>query len=280
MAATVWRASALCDVASGLILHADLAADTLDERSMLATQLPHLRPCDLLVLDRGYPAYWLFALLRRALRHFCIRLPIDFSKQVKDFVASGERSRIVQIQPGTAHRADFEGYGLALDAFPLRLVRVPLKSGEIEILATSLLDETAYPSSSFPAPYQKRWRIEEAFRHIKCRLRVEQFGGETPLAIRQEFHATILLHNLATLAAQDALTLNGADPMLRANLTHASHLIRQHLPRLLFDPDARARLCAALLDAMVRQLTRRRPDRAGPPRKPSRPKPHPQRAYK
>ena len=44
------RASALCETSSGLILHASLAADTRDERSMLAEQFEHLRPNDLLAM--------------------------------------------------------------------------------------------------------------------------------------------------------------------------------------------------------------------------------------
>ena len=56
----------LRETSSGLILHASLAADTRDERSMLVEQFEHLRPNDLLVLDRGYPAYWLFSCCWRA----------------------------------------------------------------------------------------------------------------------------------------------------------------------------------------------------------------------
>ena len=191
------RASALCETSSGLILHASLAADTRDERSMLAEQFEHLRPDDLLVLDRGYPAYWLFALLLARQQHFCIRLPQSFSPQVQAFVASGQACAVIRMQPGHGQRQDFVQHQLPMDAFSVRLVRVPLKTGQIEILATSLLDASRWPAADFAALYQQRWRIEEAFRHLKCRLQLEQFGGETPQAIRQEFHASILLHNLA-----------------------------------------------------------------------------------
>lgn len=183
--------------------------------------------------------------------------------------------------PEAHQRAAFDAVDLPLQAFTLRLVRIPLPSGEIEVLATSLLDPTVYPSADFADLYHRRWRIEEAFRHIKCRLKIEQFGGETPLAIRQEFHAAILVHNLATIAAQEALAerqqLLG---LFSANLTHASHLIQLHLPRLVADPTQQAVLCALLLESVSRQITRTRPDREGPPRKKNRAKPRYHRSYK
>ena len=122
----------------------------------------------------------------------------------------------------------------------------------------------------------------EAFRHLKSRLKLEQFGGETPLAIQQEFHATILLHNLATLAAMDALSQREEVEIgaFGVNLTHASHLIRLHLPRLLASPEQRTVLCQLLLERIAKKITRRRIGRPGTLRKPDREKPHPHRAYK
>lgn len=275
------RASALCDVSTGLILCADLAAATQDERSLLAAQLDHLQPHDLLVLDRGYPAYWLFALMNARQRHFCIRLKVDFSTQVKDFVASGASSTVIDITPGRAQHKDFAAHGLPLLPFSLRLVRVLLKSGQTEVLATSLLDETQWPTKAFAALYQKRWRIEEAFRHLKCRLKLEQFGGETPQAIRQEFHAAILLHNLATMAAHDVVIQQGLNAESHGpNLTHATHLVRLFLPRLLDDPASIDEIGPVLFEAIARQIIRRRPDKLTSPRKSSRRKPRYHRAYK
>jgi hypothetical protein len=146
---------------------------------------------------------------------------------------------------------------------------VVLPSGQIEVLATSLLDEAEYPASVFGQLYQQRWRIEEAFRHIKCRLKLERFGGETPLAIRQEFHATILLHNLATLAGLDALqSLPKAERAERhVNLAHASQLLRLLIPQLLHPSGDIAALCSCLVEGIRRHFTRKRPDRTAPPRK-------------
>jgi hypothetical protein len=211
-----------------------------------------------------------------------MRLATSFNPQVSAFVASGRTSDIVTIKPNKEQVPAFEKHSLPIKSFQLRLIRVCLPSGLIEVLATNLLDEARHPAADFAELYHRRWRIEEAFRHIKCRLQLEQFGGETPLAIRQEFHATILLHNLATLAGMDALAQReGAEVQTHgANLARASHLIRQHLPRLLACPEERAALCSLILERIAKKITRRRLGRQGPPRKPDREKPHPNRAYK
>lgn len=275
------RAAALCEASTGLILRADLSCETQDERNVLATQLDQLQAGDLLVLDRGYPAYWLFALLFARQRHFCIRLKLDFSSRVQAFVASGASSALIDIAPNGAHRQSFAAHQLPLQPFQLRLVRVPLSNGQSEVLATSLLDETVWPAAAFAALYQKRWRIEEAFRHLKSRLKLEQFGGETPSAIRQEFHAAILLHNLATIAAQDVLIQQGLDAETHApNLTHASHLVRLYLPILLNDPVSINEIGPTLFESIARQIVRRRPDKPTSLRRANRKKPRHHRAYK
>ena len=142
--------------------------------------------------------------------------------------------------------------------------------------------EGQYPAAVFGQLYQQRWRIEEAFRHIKCRLKLERFGGETPLAIRQEFHATILLHNLATLAGLEALqALPEAERSEQhVNLTHASQWLRLLIPQLLHRTGDIATLCTCLVEGILYQLTRKRPDRTAPPRKRDRAKPRYHRAYK
>lgn len=275
------RASALCDASTGVILRADLASDSKDERSMLAAQLDHLQSDDLLVLDRGYPANWLFALLSAKKQHFCIRLKLDFSNQVRAFVASGSSSAVIDVSPDRSQRKDFAAHDVPCQPFKLRLVRVPLNSGQAEVLATSLLDETRWPADCFADLYHKRWRIEEAFRNLKCRLKLEQFGGETPQAIRQEFHAAILLHNLATIATQDVLIEQGLEACFYApNLTHAAHVVRLYLPRLLDDPTSIKQIGPALFESIARQIVRRRPEKPTSTRKTGRKKPRCHRAYK
>jgi len=65
---------------------------------------------------------------------------LAFSREVSAFVASGKNSEAVLFTPGPHARQHCQTYGLATDPIPLRLIRVKLKNGEIEGLATSLLE--------------------------------------------------------------------------------------------------------------------------------------------
>jgi len=76
--------------------------------------------------------------------------------------------------PGPHARQHCQAYGLATDPIPLRLIRVKLKSGEIEGLATSLLEEQTYPSTWFKHLYHLRWGVEEGYKREKCRSWVAQ----------------------------------------------------------------------------------------------------------
>ena len=79
----------------------------------------------------------------------------------------------------------------------LRLIKVVLPSGQIEVLATSLLDTTHFPAEAFAELYHARWSIEEAFKVLKHRLYLEQFTGELPESIRQDILAKLFTANLA-----------------------------------------------------------------------------------
>ncbi|WP_246307991.1 IS4 family transposase [Chitinibacter bivalviorum] len=277
------RAAALCETSTGLILCADLDADRVSERELLLRQLPILKQDDLLVLDRGYPAHWLFALLLERQQAFCMRLySSSYNPLVTAFARSDRMSEVITITPNRAQYKSFNTHGIAIKPFKIRLVKVILQSGMIEILATSLLNEVQYPHAEFAALYHRRWRIEEAFRNLKCRLKLEQFGGETPLAVRQEFHAAILLHNLASLACEDALRALPAEQqaLFHANLSYAASQLRHQLPRLLSDPKRFGALFDKIIVLLIKQVERLRPDRSGPPRNPSRIKPRYHRAYK
>jgi hypothetical protein len=177
---------------------------------------------------------------------------------VQAFTASGLDEQVVTRPLGrdALHRARQQGLELTRHEVSFRLIRVLLPSGQEEILATSLLDVQLYPATGFAALYHQRWGIEEAFKVLKHRLNVEQFSGELPESIRQDFHAKIFTANLA-------YTLSMLRPRLFAWLLN---------PLELDD-------VLTLLDLIGRTLELKRPDRkANRPK--SSPNLKPRRQYK
>ncbi len=85
----------------------------------------------------------------------------------------------------------------------VRFVQVILDDGEVEVLATSVLDEVLI-TEDFKELYFKRWGIETFYEIIKNRLSLENFTGLSPLAIKQDFYATIFISNLETIVIQSS----------------------------------------------------------------------------
>ena len=85
----------------------------------------------------------------------------------------------------------------------MRVLKFELDSGIVEILITNIFDKD-FSVSDFKDLYFKRWGIEVKYNEIKSKLQIENFTGETPIAIEQDFYATMYLANMVSLAKKDA----------------------------------------------------------------------------
>jgi DDE family transposase len=156
-------------------------------------------PSDLVLLDRGYPAFWLLKLILSMDANFCARISCTKWKVVRKFYLSGKKEAIVKIHPTTTSFSKCKELGLDNKPIKVRLVRVTLDTGETEILITSLTDMDQYPKNLFADLYHLRWPVEEDYKTIKCRLQVENFSGKTTLSVYQDFHAKIFSKNLTAV---------------------------------------------------------------------------------
>ena len=115
------------------------------------------------------------------------RVRHDFHSEVKAFVADGAKERIVVLTPNTASARQCREGHLPADPLRVRLIRVELESGEVEVLITSLLDTKAYPYCAFAKLYALRWGIEENYKREKQRLEIENFFRPKPLGVTAGF---------------------------------------------------------------------------------------------
>jgi hypothetical protein len=69
----------------------------------------------------------------------------------------------------------------------VRFVRVMLKTGEYEVLVTSLLDEIRYPTPDFARLYWLCWGIKTFYGLLKSRLALENFTENGVEAVLQDF---------------------------------------------------------------------------------------------
>ena len=83
--------------------------------------------------------------------NFCIRARAGWWNKAKDFLASGEQSRLIRIRLLQKHAHKLAQFlGSENTELTLRLVRVDLQNGEeTQVLCTSLLDEEQAPQRFF-----------------------------------------------------------------------------------------------------------------------------------
>lgn len=111
----------------------------MGERFLAERLLPQRSVDDLLLYDRGFPSFAMFA-LHQALRvPFCMRLTKNYNTEVKRFIAEEVAERNIVLQPNRDNLRECANLKIPSMPVKLRLIRVRLKSGEIEVLATSLL---------------------------------------------------------------------------------------------------------------------------------------------
>ncbi len=115
---------------------------------------------------------------------------------------SSINSKIVTLVPSKDIKSKVKKNNYACE-ITIRFVRVLLDNGEIEILATSLLDEGEYPSESFKELYHYRWGIETFYDLLKNRLELENFTGKSLESIKQDFYSALLISNIETLLTED-----------------------------------------------------------------------------
>lgn len=188
-----------------LTIDAELAPYSASERDLFMMHLDKINKGDMLLLDRGYPCFWLLFLLKAKGIEFCVRLKDDWWLQVKDFVNATDQERIVEFRlPKKDQEKLSEFPHMQHTLIKCRLIKVVLENGQIEVLCTSLLDTEKYDREEFKRLYHYRRNEEEAYKLLKGRVELEAFSGKTAKAVKQDFYAKIFLMSMcASLRPSD-----------------------------------------------------------------------------
>lgn len=197
------RVSQMFDVLNKITIDAIISPFHIGERELLHQHLINLLPTDLLLLDRGYPAYWVFNLIMSQGGNFCARISTQW-KIVRDFIESGVQETIIDLQPSFISKKECIKMGLDILPLRLRLVRVELESGQIEVLITSLTDMNKYRVEIFKDLYSKRWPVEVDYLFMKQRIQLGNFTGKSALSVYQDFHSKVFAKNLIWILASPA----------------------------------------------------------------------------
>jgi hypothetical protein len=157
----------------------------------------------ILVFDRGYTDYRLFAKLIQDNIKFVIRVKTSKTyKSIERFRDATDVDSIINIECPKYLKKQVER-GELPEKVKVRAVKVILPSGEVEILITNLFDTWCFPTSCFKELYFKRWPVETSIGFLKNVLDIERFSSKKPLFIYQDFYASILAYTLGALFDKD-----------------------------------------------------------------------------
>lgn len=229
------KAAILYDVLNRIPVSSNLFPGRTNDIKAGKEALEVLTEKDILVADRGYGGYQFFADIIDKKANFIVRLKDKtYDKYHNLFSDSDTREKIVEIPKPYVLRDDSS----IPDSIKIRLIRIVLSSGEIEVLATSLLDKEKFPYKHFKVLYRKRWEIETYFLTLKSRLSIDNFTGKSKEAILQDFYSTIFISGLETILTEEAnqklKDKNVRNPQ-KVNKAVSFHAIKNKIIALMFE---------------------------------------------
>ncbi len=200
--------SSCYDLLNEIIIDSQLETLQVNEMNQAIRHFDKLSYGDLIITDRGYAATWFYYMQKINSVDFVNRVPKGFRKDCENFRLSDEMETTIEINvPPQKSRYGLYRHGFTkkdLQPFNLRLVKVILDTGEVEVLATTLLNQEKYPIEILKELYFMRWGIETNYDHLKSNINVEEFTGLSEIAIRQDFFVSVFINNLQSIIALDS----------------------------------------------------------------------------
>lgn len=194
------NACMLYDVLSGFVLDSIIAPISIGESMLIIPLLKNLKmPNAMILLDRGFGYFSMIKLLLINNLSFCIRLKASQSDFAKKAFLNSSDDFITEWFPSEMERATTRNQNLDINPITVRVTKITLKSGEIELLVSSLLDLSTITTTQISELYQLRWAVEEGYKNLKPKMKLEQFGCRHYKGIYQEFYAHIFMLNLTSL---------------------------------------------------------------------------------
>ncbi len=196
------QASFLCDVLNEISVNSSIDEIKSEKYFIFNEHIRHYRKDAIVIYDRLYADFSVIAFHVNAGIDFVIRCPeITTFKKVQNFIKSDHVDEIMSLKVTQKQKKFVEEKGLPREV-TVRLVKVKLSNGEIEVLMTSLLEED-YKVEDFKWLYNKRWGVETYLDRLKNQLEVERFSSSKLIGIEQDFYGVVFLSTLESVLSKD-----------------------------------------------------------------------------
>ena len=195
------------DTLNNLTVCAELVGKDEDERHTfeahyrsVATQIGSKT---IFLLDRGYFSYNIMYLLDKDGYKFVMKA--RDTPWRRNFLKSGRKQQVISIKPSraTSIYSNKEWRRNPMKELTVRLVRFDHPNGSTDVLITNLTSEDGVTYKDVIELYRLRWPAETAYGIYKNDEALELFSSFRTDGVLQDFHAAVILFNLASLLARD-----------------------------------------------------------------------------
>jgi hypothetical protein len=234
------RVSTIYDVENNITLQGDIDSFNTSEIEQFKRMFrSFISPTNsLYVFDRLFASTLSMFELNNKGVDFCYRMKKDWWKLVETFYHSEAKSAIVTLNLPKKYWEEAALLGIEKKDIQVRLVKVLLDTGEVEILLTSLLDEEIYSNEDMKQLYGMRWGIETFYNQLKSKANLENFSGKSIRAIKQDFYAKLFILNLSATMVRPVEKLLEEKPkkkwIHKVNMSDALGYMKKKIIDLLF----------------------------------------------
>jgi hypothetical protein len=224
---------------------------------------------DLLLGDRGFGSFAVFAALRCCGLHGVFRLHQRRKIHWHEGKRLGKSDRLF-----TWKKPDDPLLWWLPQPVPnslqIRILKivVPIAGFRTRVLliSTDLLDPKRFPPEAVAELYRRRWQVELFFRHIKAVMHMDVLRCKSPAMIRRELHMHMIAYNFVRALMMEA-ALTYTTPVCRISFKGSCDTLRQWSPHLALVakmPDPYHRLFRSMMRILVLDLVPLRPNRSEP----------------
>jgi hypothetical protein len=253
------RILATFDLLNKIIFRVDLHTQKSAEITHAYTNVAKLPKEAIYVYDRGFDGYGLPFLHRRYGSHFVIRVKKGLSPDIKDLVEGSDTERIINVVLKDRAYRSLRDLGLDPEwkaIFPVRLVKVILPSGEIEVLMTSLMDRKRFHYKRIVELYGWRWGVETAFHNLKSFLQLALVSAYTQPGVEQDLWATFWNYNINSVLEfsteqQVQKAAKNRQYFYQINRNVAAGLIKRWMPIFFCSPKSKWRAKTKVLKEQI-----------------------------
>ena len=232
--------------------HAVVAAETgtvsVGEREIASGLAPALEPDMLVIADRGFYSFGLWAEFSATGADLLFRIASHIKLPANEILPDGSYLSVVKSKSirGSGFQIPLSAVGDPRRAthIPVRVIEYTVtgsnasRGPEVFRLITTILDPEDVTAAELAAAYQQRWEYEIALKEIETQV-LEPGGGlrsKSPELVRQELWGLLLAHYAIRSLMSEAAASAGLDPDRLSFMRSINVVRRQVTGQAAFSP--------------------------------------------